>query len=174
MIADIIGLVLKNFPFTALILGIVAALVSIAIRKPSTGREVADRLVAGYLFFAIGLGYAYNFVVHSFFAESTAKFIGWANSPFQYEVAYASLGFAIAGFYSYRKSFQARMVAILGPSFFLWGAAAGHIYFIITTENTAPGNAGSVLYSDIILPIIGFVFLFFSRERDQKPGKAQP
>ena len=86
------------------------------------------------------------------------------NSPFQYEVGYASLGFAVAGFYAFRREFSVRFAAILGPTFFLWGAAGGHIYWLLTTHNHAPGNAGGILYADIILPVIGLSFLFFSRK----------
>jgi hypothetical protein len=70
-------------------------------------------MTAGFIFFAIGVNYTWNFIVHTFFAESTAGFIGWENSPFQYEVGYASLGFAVVGFYAFRREFPVRLAAIL-------------------------------------------------------------
>jgi hypothetical protein len=43
----------------------------------------------------------------------------------------------------------------------LWGAAAGHLREILATKNYSPGNAGVVLWTDILLPVIGFYFLYF-------------
>jgi len=53
-----------------------------------------------------------------------------------------------------------RLAAIVGPAGFLWGAAGGHVYQMITAHNFAPGNAGVIFYSDILVPIAGFIFLW--------------
>ncbi len=155
-----IGFVLGNFTLSFFVLGLVASAISLAVKKPAAG--VADRFLAGFLFFAIGLCYFYNFVMHVFFAEMAASFIGWANSPFQYEVGYASLGFAVVALLATFGGFQLRLGAIVGPALFMWGAAGGHIYQIIEAHNDAPGNAGIMLWSDILLPVIGFGLLFFA------------
>jgi len=89
-----------------------------------------------------------------------ARFIGWADSPFQAEVGFASLGFAVTGFLAFRGSFDLRLAAVISPALFLLGAAAGHIYNMITAGNFAPGNAGVIFYTDIVIPIIGFVLLW--------------
>jgi hypothetical protein len=44
--------------------------------------------------------------------------------------------------------------AVIGPALFLLGAAAGHIYNMITAGNFAPGNAGVIFNTDIVIPII--------------------
>jgi hypothetical protein len=129
--------------------------------KPVTKAAVADRLLSDYILYAVGLMYLYNFVVHTAFAETSAAYIGWANSPFQYEVGYASLGFGLAAIVAHRSNFMTRLVAIVGPSMFLWGAAAGHVHYILETKNFSPGNAGVVLWTDIFLPVIGFALLYF-------------
>ena len=51
---------------------------------------------------------------------------------------------------------------------FQWGAAVGHIHHIMATGNMAPGNAGVMLYSDILLPVIGFALLWFKRSTDAR------
>ncbi len=51
---------------------------------------------------------------------------------------------------------------MIGPSIFLLGAAGGHIYQMITAHNFAPGNAGVIFWTDILLPVIGFVLLWLS------------
>src|SRR5580658_993533 len=154
---EIILFLLKNFSLTFLCVGLLVSAVSLLRRpKPVSKAAVADQLLSDYILYAIGVMNLYNFVVHTAFAETSAAFIGWANSPFQYEVGYASLGFGVAAIVAHRKNLTARFIAVLGPSLFLWGAAVGHVRDIALTHNYAPGNAGVVLWTDIFLPVIGF------------------
>jgi len=48
----------------------------------------------------------------------------------------------------------------VGPVLFLLGAAGGHIYQIVNADNFAPGNAGVILYTDILIPLIAFALLW--------------
>ena len=125
----------------------------------SCAQTKAFAIFAYFLLFNIGISYLYNFVMHVFFAEMSAAFIGWENSPFQYEVGFASLGFGIVGLLAFRQNLAFRAAAIIGPSFFLWGAAGGHVYQMIISHNFAPGNAGIIFWTDIILPILAFGLL---------------
>ncbi|HJY53521.1 MAG TPA: DUF6790 family protein [Candidatus Udaeobacter sp.] len=103
-----------------------------------------------------------NFVFHLFFGDVAAKFIGWENSPFQAEVGFASLGVGIAGVIAFKASFPFRFATLIPPSAFSWGAAGGHIYQMIVAHNFSPGNVGLVLPIDILMPFVGFVFLWLS------------
>jgi hypothetical protein len=58
------------------------------------------------------------------------------------------------------------------PGLFLLGAAGGHIYQIAKTSNFAPGNAGIILYTDILIPLIGFVLLWLQRRYWARPTHA--
>lgn len=158
----LLTLLLSNATVTLLMAGFIAAGIAMA-RKPHgfAAASAAEDLLAYFVLFSIAIGYLYNFVVHAFFGEMVAHFIGWADSPFQLEVAFASLGFAAVGLFAFKNTFAVRVAAILGPSFFLLGAAGGHVYQILTTHNLAPGNAGSVLYTDILIPVIGTALLWF-------------
>jgi hypothetical protein len=160
----VIGFLLSNFGLTLLVFGFAAALVAMAAGpKPVTQERAADVLLAYFLLFSIGIGYFYNFVIHVFFGDMAARFIGWENSPFQAEVGFASLGFAVVGFLAFRGGAGMRLAAILGPTFFLWGAAGGHVYQMVTAHNFAPGNAGLIFWADIFLPIIGLALYRFWR-----------
>jgi hypothetical protein len=119
------------------------------------------------------VSFLYNFIFHVFFGEMAASFIGWADSPFQAEVGYASLGFAAVGFLAFRGNCCVRFAAILGPAMFQWGAAVGHIHDIVTTGNMAPGNAGIMLYSDILLPVDVASHCCMA-ETDIPAGRARP
>jgi len=162
--AELIAFAMGNFTLTFLVLGLIAALIAVA-RKPDgfTRANIAEELLAYFILFSIGFSFFYNFVFHVFFGELAASYIGWADSPFQAEVGYASLGFAAVGLLAFKGGCCVRLAAILGPAMFQWGAAVGHINQIMTTGNMAPGNAGIMLYSDILLPVIGFALLWFKR-----------
>lgn len=158
--ANFITFVLSNFTLTFLAVGLICAFVSLAVKqKPLQKQQIIEAIFSYFLLFNIGISYLYNFVMHVFFAEMSAAFIGWENSPFQYEVGFASLGFGIVGLLAFRQNLAFRAAAIIGPSFFLWGAAGGHVYQMIISHNFAPGNAGIIFWTDIILPILAFGLL---------------
>ncbi len=167
--------VLSNFSLAFLVLGVVVALAAL-VRAPRPLRRevVVEKLLAWHVFFAIGASYLYNFVCHVFFGRFTAAYIGWADSPFQFEVGTASLGFALVGFLAAFRSFDLRLAAVLGSAAFLLGAAAGHVYQMVTAHNFAPGNAGTVFYTDIAVPLVGFMLLGLQRRWGQaRPSNGQ-
>ena len=162
--ALLIEFVLGNFTLTFLVLGVIAALIAVALKPGGfTLPNVAEGLLAYFILFSVAISFFYNFVFHVFFGELAAGYIGWTDSPFQAEVGYASLGFAAVGLLAFKGNCCVRFAAILGPALFQWGAAAGHIHDILATGNLAPGNAGIMLYSDLLLPLIGFALLWLKR-----------
>ena len=155
---QIVRSLLSNFTLTFLVIAAIATGLSVA-RK---GRgHLPEAAIAFYCLFGIGFTFLYNFVMHVFFGEMAASFIGWEDSPFQAEVGYASLGFAVVGFLAFFRGFDMRLASIVGPAMFMWGAAVGHIYQIVATGNYAPGNAGIMLYWDILMPILGGLLLWW-------------
>ena len=170
--ADVIRFALENFTLTLLVLGFVASTASLLrVSRPWRAHIVVEAILSYFILFSIAISYLYNFVMHVFFGEMAARFIGWADSPFQREVGFASLGFAVVGFLAFRGSFDMRVAAIVGPACFLLGAAAGHIIEIMRTGNFAPGNAGVILYTDILLPLIGFYLLWLKNRHSQPTAK---
>jgi len=160
---DLIRFLLANFSLTFLMLGLIASAITLLHKpRPWSSAVLVEALLSYFILFTIALCHLYNAVMHVFFGEMAAHFIGWADSPFQREVGFASLGFAIVGFLAFRGSFDMRVAAVVGPSCFLLGAAGGHILEILRTGNYASGNAGVVLYTDIALPLIGFALLWLA------------
>lgn len=156
-----IAFILSNFTLTFLVLGLLASAVALTASGAWNRREaIVETLLAYFLFFSIGLSFFYNFVMHVFFGEMSARFIGWEDSPFQAEVGFASLGFAVVGFLAFRGSAGLRLAAVVGPACFLWGAAGGHVVQMIEANNFAPGNAGVIFYTDILIPLLGGVLLW--------------
>ncbi len=158
MIAETIKFLLVNFTVTLFVLGLVAAGIRIARAGHTRTPSSATGAVLDYfLLFSIGVSYLWNSVVHSVFGDFSAAVIGWAQSPFQLEVAFASLGFALVGFLAFarRSTLRVKFAAVLGVTPFLWGAAGGHIYQIIVHGDYAAGNAGVILWTDLLLPVFG-------------------
>jgi hypothetical protein len=170
--ADLIRFALENFTLTLLALGFVASAASLLrVSRPWRAHVVVEAILSYFILFSIAVSYLYNFVMHVFFGEMAARFIGWADSPFQREVGFASLGFAVVGFLAFQGSFDMRVAAIVGPACFLLGAAGGHIIEIVRTGNLAPGNAGVILYTDIFLPLIGFALLWLKHRHPHQTAK---
>lgn len=158
---QIIRLLASNFTLTFLVIGVIATAVSVArTRTAERPPHLWEAAIAFYCLFGIGFTFLYNFVMHVFFGDMTAAFIGWENSPFQAEVGWASLGFAVVGFLAYKGGFEMRLAAVVGPACFLLGAAIGHIYQMVTAHNFAPGNAGAIFWTDIAVPILGGLLLW--------------
>jgi hypothetical protein len=160
----VVGFVFSEFGFEFFLLGLLAAAVAIARQRPPRGRAVVgERLLAYYVLFSVGCQFFVNFIYHVFFGAMSARFIGWADSPFQAELGFASLGFALVGFLAWRGGYELRLAAVLGPTALLLGAAGGHIEQIIARGNHAPGNAGLLLWMDVVIPLAGFLFLILAR-----------
>ncbi len=160
---DAIAFVLGNFTLTFFVLGLLASAIALWRATERSRAAILEALFSYFLLFSIGFANFYNFVLHVFFGEMAARFIGWENSPFQLEVGFASLGFAVLGFLAFKGSFDLRLAAVVGPTCFLWGAAGGHIYQMVKAHNFAPGNAGIIFYSDILIPLVGLLFLWLQR-----------
>jgi hypothetical protein len=154
---------IANYFFTFLIIGLVAAGISLINKpKPLTINLVAEAFFSYYLLFTTGINNLVNFVAHVFFGDFSAEFIGWPNSPFQAEVGFASLGVGIAGVIAFKASLPFRFATLIPPLAFSLGAAGGHIYQMIVAHNFSPGNVGVVLPMGIVIPIVGFLFLWLS------------
>ena len=162
---NLLYLVLSNFPLTFTLLGLLVA--GLQILKTPTPRppgSSAEAVLRWFLFFGIGVTFFYNFVCHVFFGDMAAKFIGWAQSPFQAEVGWASLGYSVMGFMAFRPNRGLRIGITTALACFMWGAASGHIYQMVTARNFAPGNAGVMFWCDIFMPIFGFFLLWKTRK----------
>ncbi len=133
--------------------------------RPVPRGFVIDRLLRYLFLFPLGVQGLWAFVGHVFFAEQAAASIGWANTPFQYEVGVANLGLGLASIYAAFRGFEARVAAGIVAACFLLGAGIIHIVDIVGQGNLAPGNAGPILFTDFLTPIVILVLLVFASEK---------
>ena len=133
------------------IITIICSLLCIFISKT----PVIETFLLYTLIICVGVSGIMGFIMHTFKADRTAKYIGWEpGSPFQFEVAVANLATGICGILCIWFSGGFWFATIVAFSIFLWGAAFGHIVEIKKKKNYAPGNSGVVLYWGIFLPFI--------------------
>jgi hypothetical protein len=85
-------------------------------------------------------------------------------------VGFASLAFAVVGFLAVHRSFDLRVAAVVGPALFLLGAAGGHLYRMIAAGDFAPGNAGVIFYTDILIPVVGVALPWLQHSCGQEPA----
>ena len=101
----LITFALSNFSLTFTLLGLLVAGIQILrTPHPRPPGSSAEAVLRWFLFFSIGVSFFYNFVCHVFLGDMSARFIGWAQSPFQAEVGWASLGYSVLGFMAFRPN----------------------------------------------------------------------
>lgn len=161
---QVITIFISNFPIIMTIFSLLLGLIGCCGKNSHSKSDI----FLGYLFFfAVGLVGIWGFIFHAFYPDMAAKLIGWTNSPFQFEVAVANLGMGLVGIFGLKAKKSYRIAGTLLTTCFLWGAAYGHIVQMIKMNNFAPGNAGTIFYNDMILPLLLIIFLFLCREHDK-------
>ena len=147
------------------ILSIVAWLVHLVARSEfGAGKIVITKVLLRYLLLiSVGLEGVFGFYGHAFMGDQMAASIGWAPSPFQYEVAIANLAIGSLGILCWWFEGTFWFATIVATTVWLWGDAAGHLRQIVVAHNYAPNNAGGALYSDLILPAALIVFALTAR-----------
>lgn len=168
MIETLIAQFLSNFSVAMVVLGMMLALISIACSRLPQNRElITDRLLAYQLLCAVGFCGIYYGIAHTVFNDTAARFIGWQPSPFQYEVGMANFALGVLGLFAFRINGGFRAATVIATTVILIGAWAGHIYQQVVHHNYAPGNAGSIFYTDLLIPVI-LLTLYLIRYRPQR------
>ena len=120
-------------------------------------------------FWVLGVTGLYGFIIHIAFGEFAAQQIGWPNSPFQNEVAYANLTIGILGLSSfwYRKR-DFLLAAMVAYASWFFADGVGHVVSLLRDSDLAPGNAGTILYTDLFTPLLVVILLWLSRRERRR------
>jgi len=114
-----------------------------------------------FVVITIGFGGLWGFIGHTFLADNIAEKIGWATgSPFQAELAFYTLGSAIAGLMAVWLRGTYLIGLAVTKSIFLLGAAFVHIQDAIVNQNYSTYNIGSPLIGDILIPSV-LIYLMY-------------
>ncbi|MCK0198386.1 hypothetical protein MWN34_15845 [Ancylobacter sp. 6x-1] len=153
------------FPILMWLAAIVAAGSAVwRMGRPIRTGFAIEQLLRYILLLPVGIMGLWGFVGHVFFAEQSAAAIGWAASPFQFEVGMANLGIGLGGMIgAFLRSRGFRLAIGVVALGFLGGAGLGHLIQIAGTGNMAAGNAGPILYTDFLTPLSIFALLLMQR-----------
>jgi uncharacterized protein DUF6790 len=169
MIAEVIGVLIRNLPA---VLFVVALVIATLLRHRG---PAADRFLSWILLLPIGVtGLWYGFF-HIVFPERAAAYIGWQVSPFQFEVGMADLAIGATACLAFWRDLEFKAAAISAAAIFLLGDALGHVLQMLATGNFAPGNAGLPFFMDVICPLLAIALLAMARrERRGSPWQDPP
>lgn len=93
-----------------------------------------------WLLYFGGFVFIFSSIMHSVFAKSTAKSIGWKTNGFQYELASVSLGLGIGAFYAINHGPDALVAISIPIVSFLFLAGLNHVKEVVRQKNYAPNN----------------------------------
>jgi len=130
-------------------------------KEPRTKLRVVRILLLYALVMGVGvLGLLFGFIPHVFFADETAKMIGWPpGSPFQFEVGVHDGAWGVLGFLCIWIGGTFWLATGLGWALFLLGAAYGHVHQMMKTGDFEPYNFLAI-FSDGFIGIWLLVLLF--------------
>jgi hypothetical protein len=122
----------------------------------SRGRTLEIYLV-WWLAVAIGLGGIIGGLFHVFDGKEVAEEIGFTRGDggFQFENAMGDIAIGTIAFLCiwFRGNFW--LAVLIASSISLWGDAYGHLHQEVANDNHDPDNTGLVLYSDVLVPLVG-------------------
>src|SRR5262249_714424 len=137
------------------LLSLVLPLVHLPITKgPSTRRNVLRVFrLSAFVFKGGGVGLRVGFIPHVLFADQAAELIGWPKgSMFQFEVGVHDGAWGILGFLCVFFGGGFWLATAIGNSFFMFGAAWGHVRELIVEGNYAPYNLMPA-FTDTFIPL---------------------
>lgn len=130
--------------------------------------DLARALLRYINLFPVGLMGLWGALGHIVFPSQSAAAIGWTTSPFQTEVGLANLGMGLAGVIAaFWRDWGFRAAVAVMMAGFLGGAGINHIIEIGRTGNLAAGNAGPILYMDLLTPLLLVILLALTYRSDR-------
>lgn len=146
----------------------VIAILAIIIRiwgrqQTHEARPRVDISLAYMLLIPVGFNGLYQFVLHAFFGNTIAAYLGWAQSPFQADVAMANLALGILGCLSFRANYGFRLATAIAVILYQGGTALFQFIHYYPQFYTMPSNIGSVTFANLL--ILFTILLLINRYR---------
>lgn len=123
------------------------------------GQTWQEVLYANSLGWLVGAFLCITAPPHLFFPAPIARSIGWAPSPFQWELGVACVGLAIAGIMAGGQPRPFALATIIVFTTFLWGCAIGHVRSAIRDRNFSVNNVGPIFFYDVLGPAL-LIYLY--------------
>ena len=150
---------------TVAVLSVVLSVLHLFVSKiPRTPFRVIHILLLYALVLDVGvIGLPLGFIPHVFFADETARAIGWpTGSPFQFEVGVHDGAWGVLGFLCIWIRGTFRLATGLGWALFMLGATYGHVRQTVLEGDYAPYNFLTI-FSDgfIAIWLLALLWLYW-------------
>jgi hypothetical protein len=146
-------------------LAFLSGTLNLAISPKSRGNSVsiAATYLLHFLFIYVGLMGIFTAWAHVFQPVRTSASIGWATSPYEYEVGMADLTVGVLGVLCawFRGNFW--MATAIANAVWLLGDAIGHVRELTLHGNHAENNSGVFLGFEIAVPVILLTLAVYTR-----------
>ena len=158
------------FQLIFVLLAIVAASVNLAFsaRRRRTPRAIAGTYLLYLLFIYVGLMGLLTAYAHVFRPLQTSASIGWATSPYEYEVGMADLTVGVLGVLCLVFRGEFWLATAIANAVWLLGDAVGHVRQMVLYGNHAENNSGVFLMLEFIMPVVILILVFYCRSGDAK------
>ncbi len=137
--------------------------------RRSHGAAIAGTFLLYLFVIYVGLMGLLTAYAHVFRPLQTSASIGWATSPYEYEVGIADLTIGVLGVLCvwFRGNFW--LATAVANLVWLEGDALGHIRQVVVYHDQAQNNAGIFLYMEILTPLL-ILFLTLYHRRKTLPA----
>jgi hypothetical protein len=150
------------------ILALLAASIHVASGGRSTKAAVAKTYLVYLLIIYVGLMGLLTAYAHVFRPLETSASIGWATSPYEYEVGMADLTVGVLGILCFWLRGNFWLATAIANAVWLLGDAIGHIRQITLNNNHAANNSGIFLITEIITPLVILFLALYVRVTGEK------
>lgn len=155
------------FQLIFLLLALIGASIHLALSPKwrGSGTAIACTYLIYLLFIYVGLMGLLTAYAHVFRPLQTSASIGWATSPYEYEVGMADLTVGVLGILClwFRGNFW--LATAIANAVWLLGDAVGHIRQIVIYNDHAANNSGVFLYAEIMTPLLILFLTFYHRQK---------
>jgi hypothetical protein len=154
-----------------LILAVVGALITIAVRKPTLPGSRLEIWIRWWFGVGMTLLTLQVAVYEILLPHQFAVALGYHYSQSEIEEAAANIGWAILGIGAIWLDQRARWLIMIAYGAFLYIDLINH-FVNFARGDVAVGNVGGTWVYDALFPIIGLLFLWAARQRGQRPATA--
>lgn len=155
--------------FFALVALIAASIhIALSANRRSSAAAIVGTYLIYFLFIYVGLMGLFTAYFHVFEPGRASASIGWAPSPFEYEVGMADLTMGVLGVLCivFRREFW--LATAIGNAMWFLGDAVGHVREMTLQNNHAENNAGIFLVFEFAVPILMLGLVFYHRHLTRK------